>query len=152
MTAQQTYFDTALRPSTPLSSTESPPPPYYEYTVHETPSHPTSSVKDDDDDSRYGFWGERDQERQSTDAALPHYFKGACRCTFDNRQVPGPQVWRYIDARDECLTEGVTLLAKSTGYWKIRPDNDVLFGDEMSWMSSYDGSDSDVSIEDKICL
>jgi hypothetical protein len=50
-----------------------------------------------------------------------------------NRQVPGPQVWRYItkDGVAECTTELLTLSAGSSDVWKMRFGDETIFGEEL---------------------
>jgi hypothetical protein len=50
-----------------------------------------------------------------------------------NRQIPGPQVWRYItkDGVAECTTELLTLSAGSSDVWKIRFGDETILGEEL---------------------
>ncbi|KZM28133.1 uncharacterized protein EKO05_0001151 [Ascochyta rabiei] len=47
-----------------------------------------------------------------------------------NREAPGPQTWHLMSSRQhrECTTEVVTLLATPTEVWKLRSDDDIVFG------------------------
>ncbi|KAH7409896.1 hypothetical protein DE146DRAFT_329692 [Phaeosphaeria sp. MPI-PUGE-AT-0046c] len=50
-----------------------------------------------------------------------------------NRDVPGPQIWRHIKVDDiaRCKTDVLTLSAASTEHWKLRLDDQSLFGDDV---------------------
>jgi hypothetical protein len=53
--------------------------------------------------------------------------------TSPNHQVPGPQKWRYIkpDGIAGCTTEVVRLFAAVDEQWKLRLDDENIFGDEL---------------------
>jgi hypothetical protein len=50
-----------------------------------------------------------------------------------NRQAPGPQVWRYIRGETiaQCTTDVATLSAAATEQWKLRFDDEILFEDDL---------------------
>jgi hypothetical protein len=64
-----------------------------------------------------------------------------------NRQVPGPQTWRYINPNDiaGCRTEVFTLSASVTEQWKLRFGDESIFGEDIRY-----GGDGRVDEDEKM--
>jgi hypothetical protein len=50
-----------------------------------------------------------------------------------NRQAPGPQTWRYTRSNNiaQCTTDVATLSVAATEQWKLRFDDEILFGEDL---------------------
>lgn len=69
-----------------------------------------------------------------------------------NRQAPGPQTWRYIrpDNIASCTTEVVTLSAASTEQWKLRLDDESLFGDDLPVNTGFEQGGKFMHVDEKV--
>jgi hypothetical protein len=69
-----------------------------------------------------------------------------------NRQAPGPQYWRYFTPQYEgdCKTEVLTLIAGAEEEWKLRSDDEILFGDSIESEEGHNERRKFLSVEEKI--
>ncbi|KAH4943182.1 hypothetical protein HBI79_014940 [Parastagonospora nodorum] len=70
--------------------------------------------------------------------------------TSPNRQAPGPQTWRYIGSGGhvDCTTEVSTLSATASEQWKLRIDDEILFGDDLPVKTGHGRGDRFLHVEE----
>jgi len=68
-----------------------------------------------------------------------------------NRQAPGSQTWRYIapGSHVDCTSDIVTLSATAGEQWKLRIDDEILFGDELPINTGYDRGGRFLRVEEQ---
>ncbi|CAN9446641.1 unnamed protein product [Alternaria alternata] len=104
---------------------------------HDLPSEKTSSTGayellqariDNDDESKYGFWGELGETKSSSEIKF-------C-LESPNREAPSAQVWRYMRAAtgDSCATDTIDFILDPKEAWKVQPGASLVLRNEQPYL------------------
>lgn len=71
-----------------------------------------------------------------------------------NRDAPGPQRWRYMSpaSYENCATETITMRASSSEQWKLRPDDEMLIGNNRIFTVKQDKSGNEGKVLHDLAL
>jgi hypothetical protein len=67
-----------------------------------------------------------------------------------NREVPGPQMWRYMVPSADCATDTVTFIANPKEAWKVQPDDGLLLGNDILHQEAHVQPRKSMTVEEMI--